>query len=387
MVNKNTNVTYLFVSGRKNRIVSDKIYSKEFFYSYHFVKKYYSNVEILEFNDVKNVYRITANTLKFIDKTLRKITKLPFFMTEIINYVNFKKLYTTDILVATNDRIGLSIMPILFIKKLVFRKQISNNMFVLGLFSNISNSSVIRKIQKIILGLCFRVYDNFIFIGKSEYEYAKENNRKFERKFHYIPFSVDFNFWNTSNLPKKNDDYVLFIGNDGYRDFDKVIKIAKNLQNVNFCFVTNQIKKEDRLPSNVKLIEGHWNYEILSDEELKEIYNNAILTIIPLKDSLQPSGQSVALQSMSSGTPVMISKTSGFWDFDHFTNLENIVFIEDNSVKNWCMQINSLIKDPNTLKAIANNGLYTIKNYFNLEIFDYKVFDIITKNQYEQETI
>ncbi len=386
MVNKNTNVTYLFVSGRKNRIVSDKIYSKEFFYSYHFVKKYYSNVEILEFNDVKNVYRITANTLKFIDKTLRKITKLPFFMTEIINYVNFKKLYTTDILVATNDRIGLSIMPILFIKKLVFRKQISNNMFVLGLFSNISNSSVIRKIQKIILGLCFRVYDNFIFIGKSEYEYAKENNRKFERKFHYIPFSVDFNFWNTSNLPKKNDDYVLFIGNDGYRDFDKVIKIAKNLQNVNFCFVTNQIKKEDRLPSNVKLIEGHWNYEILSDEELKEIYNNAILTIIPLKDSLQPSGQSVALQSMSSGTPVMISKTSGFWDFDHFTNLENIVFIEDNSVKNWCMQINSLIKDPNTLKAIANNGLHTIKNYFNLEIFDYKVLDIITKNQYEQET-
>ena len=136
----------------------------------------------------------------------------------------------------------------------------------------------------------------------------------------------------------------------------------------------------------MKLIEGHWNYEILSDEELKEIYNNAILTIIPLKDSLQPSGQSVALQSMSSGTPVMISKTSGFWDFDHFTNLENIVFIEDNSVKNWCMQINSLIKDPNTLKAIANNGLYTIKNYFNLEIFDYKVFDIITKNQYEQET-
>ena len=63
----------------------------------------------------------------------------------------------------------------------------------------------------------------------------------------------------------------------------------------------------------MKLIEGHWNYEILSDEELKEIYNNAILTIIPLKDSLQPSGQSVALQSMSSGTPVMISKTSGFW--------------------------------------------------------------------------
>ena len=37
---------------------------------------------------------------------------------------------------------------------------------------------------------------------------------------------------------------MFYLLENGYRDFDKVIKIAKNLQNVN-CFVTNQIKKED----------------------------------------------------------------------------------------------------------------------------------------------
>ena len=111
-------------------------------------------------------------------------------------------------------------------------------MFVLGLFSNISNIYLIKTIQKIILGLCFRVYDNFIFIGKSEYQYALDNNKKFENKFHYIPFSVDFNFLELFNITKKNSDYVLFIGNDGYRDFDKVIEIARNLENINFYFVT-----------------------------------------------------------------------------------------------------------------------------------------------------
>jgi len=387
MVNKNINVTYLFVSARKNRIISNKVYSKEFFYSYHFLKKYFSNIEILEFNDVKSVHKFTSSFLKFLDKSLRKVTGLPFFMSEIINNINFRKIYKSDILVATNDRIGLSVMPILVLKKLLFKKQISCNMFVLGLFSNISNIYLIKTIQKIILGLCFRVYDNFIFIGKSEYQYALDKNKKFENKFHYIPFSVDFNFWNSSTSRKKNSDYVLFIGNDGYRDFDKVIKIARNLENINFYFVTTQIKKEDELPPNVKLVEGHWNYEILSDEELKTIYNDAILTIIPLIDSLQPSGQSVALQSMASGTPVMISKTSGFWDFDKFINNKNIILLENNSVENWCIQIKLLLKDENTLNKISKNGIDTIKNYFNLELFDRRVFNIITKSQHRNESI
>ena len=38
------------------------------------------------------------------------------------------------------------------------------------------------------------------------------------------------------------------------------------------------------------------------------------MTIIPLKNSIQPSGQSVALQSMACGTPVVITETFGFWD-------------------------------------------------------------------------
>ena len=44
-----------------------------------------------------------------------------------------------------------------------------------------------------------------------------------------------------------------------------------------------------------------------------------------MKDSLQPSGQSVTLQSMSLGIPVLISKTVGFWDFSKFRDEENII--------------------------------------------------------------
>ena len=59
---------------------------------------------------------------------------------------------------------------------------------------------------------------------------------------------------------------------------------------------------------NVKVIPGYWGNESLTDSELKDIYLNSILSIIPLK-STQPSGQSVALQCMSLGIPVLITKT------------------------------------------------------------------------------
>ena len=56
---------------------------------------------------------------------------------------------------------------------------------------------------------------------------------------------------------------------------------------------------------------------------LKEIYDKSFISLIPLKDSLQPSGQSVALQSMSMMVPVIITKTVGFWD----TIISNMVKI------------------------------------------------------------
>ena len=48
--------------------------------------------------------------------------------------------------------------------------------------------------------------------------------------------------------------------------------------------------------------------------------------VYSFKNSTQPSGQSVSLQCMSVGVPVLISKTDGFWDYDLFKDNKNIFF-------------------------------------------------------------
>ena len=56
-----------------------------------------------------------------------------------------------------------------------------------------------------------------------------------------MPFGINLNFWNPSKKYNPNsNDYILFIGNDGNRDFNKLIDISNNLSNIKIKIVTNQ---------------------------------------------------------------------------------------------------------------------------------------------------
>ena len=84
---------------------------------------------------------------------------------------------------------------------------------------------------------------------------------------------------------------------------------------------------------------------MLTDTELKALYKSSKLTIIPLINSTQPSGQSVALQSMAVGTPVMITKTDGFWDIDEFIDNKDLFFVLGNDVSLWEEKIRKILSN------------------------------------------
>ena len=95
-----------------------------------------------------------------------------------------------------------------------------------------------------------------------------------------------------------------------HRDFSKVIELPNNCQTKKFKIVSSNID-EKIIPNNVQLIKGDWNKNILSDQDIKK-HKNSRLVFLPVMESLVTSGQSVAMQSMATGTPVVISKTRDF---------------------------------------------------------------------------
>ena len=112
---------------------------------------------------------------------------------------------------------------------------------------------------------------------------------------------------------------------------------------------------------------------------MRNLYQKARLTIIPLKDSLQPSGQSVALQSIACGTPVLITETEGFWDKKNFKHNENIFFAKDNQLQTWVNDIQNILNlNENQMKEIILYGKKTISSHYDLKKFSQKVEEILS---------
>lgn len=369
------NILYVFGSGRLKRINNRDIDSEEFFYGYFYFLKKYKNVNVIEMKREGKLTKIIPNIFLFFDKVLRKISTLPFYMSLICNRTNFKEIKKSDILIVTNDRLALSILPMVLLAKL--SKKIELNIIVMGLFNKNRSNNVINFFFNLIISIFLKIGNKFIFLGEGEYNNACSKYSSYIEKFKLLPFCVDSNFWKDDNINLQKKDRILFIGNDGNRDFDNVLKIANELKKYNFDFVTSHKFNTNNIPNNVNLINANWNDYVLSDNEIKEFYKKARLTILPIKNTLQPSGQSVALQSMSMGVPVIITETMGFWDFTNFENNKNILFVENNKVETWKKKIIENYGNLNLLEAISSNSRKTIDVNYDINIFNDKIEEII----------
>lgn len=363
-------ITYIFSGKRKENFYSNEIQAKEFYYGATEFNNSFK-VNIIEFNDSKTFF---GSLLNLIDKIFRKFFSLPFYMSKLISFNNFKILKKSEHIFLVNEGVGCSALPFLIILK--FFKNTKVSLFVMGLYSKKIKFVIFKSIHNLLIKFLISNVDNVFFLGKGELNSAINFHNEKKEKFHFLPFSIDTKFW-TSNEVQNNDKNIIFVGNDGNRDFDMVINIAKKLQNCNFTFISsNKIITDIDLP-NVNIVSGFWGNKNLSDLELKDIYLNSMLSIIPLKESTQPSGQSVALQCMSLGIPVLISKTEGFWDNDLFIDNKNILFVNNESLEEWTNRISILIKDRQKLNNIKLNAKALVQANYNLDIFYRKLLTFL----------
>ena len=367
------NILYIFGSGRKDKISKNNLDSSEFFYGFFHIKSKFKNVNSIEMLPNGSVLKKHQVFFNFIDKVLRKLTNLPFYTHLIVSKNNYSKIKKADLILSTNDRLAISALPMfLFTKYKSPKKDLL--VIVMGLFSKKRDRKIVFFLQKITLSYIIKKIDYLIFLGNGEYELAKNMYPEFKEKFIFIPFGLYLDFWKPSRkYSPKNKGYILFVGNDGNRDFDKVLQIANSINEINIKIITNQNFSKKPINDNVEIIYGDWHKTSLSDMELKSYYENALLTFLPLKETYQPSGQSVALQSMSLGIPVVITKTMGFWEPSKFDNYKNIVFLEENNVDNWVDVITSISKNEKLLNEISSNSIATIKQFYDQNEFFNKI--------------
>ena len=364
------NITYIFTENRKSNYYNETIQAREFYYGLTSFNKSEYNIEIIEFDYTKKLINFP---LRILDEFIRRFLSLPFYSAQLFSFKNIKILSKTDHLIMVPESSGCSsLILLIFFKKLFNFKA---HLFVMGLYSKKIRFKQFTKLHFFIIKVLVKLLDNVFFLGKSELSKAINIHKK-QNKLNYFPFSIDTSFWDTNKIDLEKNLQIIFVGNDGNRNEDLLIEIATKLDKYNFTFVSQLPRLKNLNLPNVDVISGKWGDENLDDNALKEIYLNSRLCILPLKNSTQPSGQSVSLQCMSLGIPVMISKTDGFWDPDKFVDESNILMIENNT-KEWVKNIESSFSNLNKLNSISQEAKKTVKDDFNLNEFYKRLIEFI----------
>ena len=215
-------------------------------------------------------------------------------------------------------------------------------------------------------GQLLKMSSHALFLGQGELRLAENLFPHMKNRFRFLPFGVDTSFW----TPKYDGigEYVLFVGNDRNRDLDLLKQIASAMPTQKFVAITTLLENTE-VPSNLEIVAGNWKHEILSDADIRQYYQNAAAVILPIKDTYQPSGQSVALQAMACGRPVIISNFAGFWEPCAFENGRDILFADANSVSSFTDHISKLVSQPDLANQIGSRARQLVAQRYSIDQF------------------
>ncbi len=342
-------ITYLFKKGRKKRLKNIEKCPSEFFYGYKELKNENYDLKILEEQDlnifIKNI---------FITKILNFLSRLIFNMP--LNLIHgfvfsksFKKLQDSKYIIATTNSLGITLS---LARNIGLIK--SNIIFInMGLFD--------KKPSFIKIIFYKYLFNKTQLLTISKTEYFKLRSLLTNIKVKYIPFGVDDKFW-FPEQKSKSEKYVLAIGNDLARDWKILVKAWDE--------TFPMLKIVTSLPvltnkKNIVVIKGNWHSQSLTDSEIRDLYRNSEFVVLPVRETLQPSGQSTCLQAMACSKAVLISNIQGIWDRELLKNGENIFFYKTGDIEDLKKSINFLAKNTKLRNKIEKNGLKLVKNHFN----------------------
>jgi glycosyltransferase involved in cell wall biosynthesis len=171
-------------------------------------------------------------------------------------------------------------------------------------------------------------------------------------RVHVVPFGVDAEFWAPAGAEPTRE--VLAIGNDGHRDWETLVAAAPYISAPVRIFTRHA--PPATLPTNVTWKHADWYSQVLTDEEVRDLYRRAAVVVVPTKDVPQPSGQSVTLQAMASARPVVLSRTRGLWAPAELRDGENLVLVPPADPRELAHSVRLLLDDRPRADAIGRSA-------------------------------
>lgn len=178
-------------------------------------------------------------------------------------------------------------------------------------------------------------------------------------------FGVDTKFWRPD--PNVTRDIVLSIGNDGRRDFATLVAAAERIPWP--VHIVTKLPLPATLPGNVTHHRGSWHGAELSDAQIRALYQRARVVVVPVQPTNQPSGQSVTLQAMACGCPVVLTETEGLWSRAQIEDGRNLLLVRLGDSAHLAARVNEVIDDQDLADRLGRAGRATVESTGSIERF------------------
>ncbi len=365
---------YLFSSGRTARLGENKAFPTEFYYGYLELEQAGADVEMIEEDELCGEAGPEARPLLKSSGPARLFRRLlavplPTYPTLVVlRFVRaavWKRLNRYSAVVATTNGQGLALC---FLKRFGLLR--TDIFFVVMGVVGAGESGLQKAASRWLLRSA-----TLLAISKSEAAHLRRLVPGAD--IHYVPFGVDNAFWTPSRSRSATADepYVLSIGNDLRRDYRTLISAWRD-DFPKLRIVTRLPVHSDR--ANIEVIQGGWREQVLSDDDVLELFRGALFVILPIHKTVQPSGQSACLQAMACGKAVVLSDIEGLWDRALMVDDQTCLLVPPEEPGSLGRTIDRLITDGALRDRIGTAGRQIVDQSLNVQVMAAAMADILS---------
>lgn len=219
-------------------------------------------------------------------------------------------------------------------------------------------------------------FHHVITISQAQTEYAIHHLGLAPGQVHPIFDKVDHHFFKPQRTPL--EDFIFAVGLE-QRDYQTLISATKTtgiqlviLANSRWSSYKNRLPKAE----NATYLTKHVPFQ-----ELRDLYAQAKLVVLPLENVDYAAGVNSALEAMAMGKPLIASQTTGIAEY--LRHGETTWGVEPGNIPALRDAILSLWHRPQEQRRLGCNARQLVEEQMNLDIYVNNVVDIVQKETKE----
>lgn len=223
------------------------------------------------------------------------------------------------------------------------------------------------KIKETISALTIPRADAIFVLSTPQEDYIRRKWKQ-SKNIRRIGHMVDTAFFERRD--KADLGYIFSIGNDAGRDFDLLLDAIDGVDVEVVIKTKIKIDPLKLLGKRVKIIEND-----ISPLELRSLYSNCTFVVVPLKQTLNPSGVSTILEAGSMSKTVIVTPNTAIYDFivPNFT----AILTDDFNYLSLRRSIVDLLNNPDKVETLGKNHYNYVKYNSSIEALSSRLNDSI----------